>query len=72
MLTKLLVELQSGTQGSCGSHFHEDTMLCAVDSEDNKDIVYEPEYCQVTRAKYALIVFEYACRSRILLEIRQN
>ncbi|CAK1578514.1 unnamed protein product [Parnassius mnemosyne] len=30
----------------CGLHFQSNTMICGADSDDNKNFIYESEYCQ--------------------------
>uniref|UniRef100_A0A2A4JZJ1 Peptidase S1 domain-containing protein n=1 Tax=Heliothis virescens TaxID=7102 RepID=A0A2A4JZJ1_HELVI len=45
-LIQLTVELLPPSIQNCGSHFIGNTMTCASDSDDNKNAVYDENFCQ--------------------------
>ncbi|CAH0628765.1 unnamed protein product [Chrysodeixis includens] len=45
-LMQLTVELLPPSIQNCGSHFLGNTMTCAADSDENKNPVYDPNFCQ--------------------------
>ncbi|XP_028170826.1 uncharacterized protein LOC114360340 [Ostrinia furnacalis] len=46
LLMQLYVDPLPASIENCGQHFSEATMLCANDSDENKNAVYDPEFCQ--------------------------
>ncbi|XP_030025441.2 uncharacterized protein LOC115443963 [Manduca sexta] len=46
ILMQLFVELLPSTRETCGPHFVGDTMICAADSNEHKDAIYDPDFCQ--------------------------
>lgn len=45
-LMQLTVELLPPSIQDCGSHFVSNTMTCASHSDDNKNALYDPNFCQ--------------------------
>lgn len=45
---QLSVQLLPPSLENCGRHFVENTMICASDSDETTNVVYDSEYCGVS------------------------
>lgn len=54
---QLFVEVLPPTLENCGSIFSASTMTCATSSEENKDSVYDPDFCHVSFLIIYFILF---------------
>ncbi|XP_022116181.2 uncharacterized protein LOC110994018 [Pieris rapae] len=45
LLTLIPVEVVPSSTTICGSHYRENTMVCAQDLDDKKNVTYDPNFC---------------------------